>query len=195
MKNVSTTGARASGNAYRYMVGDGIVALCERALPEGRLGERDRLLDLVRHRYQERRSDGAKLYDGVRELLERLRERGACLGVLSNKPHELTVGTLVDLGVAQMFEVVQGQIDTLPPKPDPAGARDVIGRMGVTAAEVLYVGDTGIDMRTARAAKLTAVGVLWGFRGTEELRSQGAHHLVSRPEEILQLYTCARADE
>jgi phosphoglycolate phosphatase len=179
-------------DAYRTMVGDGVSVLCQRALPTGRADLHAELLARVRARYATHYLDQAKLYDGVHELLLALSKAGARLGVLSNKPHDVTVKTVEGLGVAPLFQVVCGQREAFKPKPDAACALDVQRRLAVAASEVLYVGDTAIDMDTARAAGFTPVGVLWGFRSRAELVEHGARHLVAKPMEIVPLYLQGR---
>ena len=180
-------------DAYRMMVGDGIVVLCRRALPPDRKELEAELLARVRARYADHYLDGARLYDGMRELLFDLKQRGARLGVLSNKPDELTRKTVDGLGVGALFDVVMGQREGVAPKPDPAGAIEMRTALGLPAHEILYVGDTAIDMQTARNAGFPSVGVLWGFRPPRELRENGADFLAMRPAEILPIYQL-RAD-
>lgn len=179
-------------DAYRRMVGDGIVVLCRRALPPGRGDLERELLARARVRYADHFLDGARLYDGIVELLVELRRRGAKLGVLSNKPDELTLKTIEGLGVAELFDAVIGQRDDVAPKPDPAGARAIQRRFGLESDRILYVGDTATDMETARAAGFRSVGALWGFRTAQELKDHGASHLVASPAEILPIYDAPR---
>ncbi len=175
-------------DAFRTMVGDGIVKLCERALPEGRQDLWEPLIAAVRTRYATHATDQAALYPGIREVLVELRKRGARLGVLSNKPHPLTVQTVEDLQIAERFDCVLGHKEEFSPKPDPAGARWMVEQLGVARESILYVGDTCTDMETARAAGLTPVGVAWGFRPREELVESGAEHVIESAAEILALY-------
>jgi len=159
-------------DAYRKMVGDGIVVLCQRALPPGRRELEAELLARARDRYADHFLDGARLYDGVVDLLVELKGRGAKLGVLSNKPDPLTLKTIEGLGVAELFDCVVGQRDDVAPKPDPAGALAIQRAFGLTTRQILYVGDTATDMETARAAGFPSIGALWGFRTAKELRDQ-----------------------
>jgi phosphoglycolate phosphatase len=179
-------------DAYRTMVGDGIVVLCRRALPEGRADLEAELLARARVRYADHFLDGARLYDGIVDLLVELKGRGAKLGVLSNKPDALTLKTIEGLGVAELFDSVIGQRDDLAPKPDPAGARSIQRVFGLEAGRILYVGDTATDMETARAAGFRSIGALWGFRTAKELRDHGAEFLVAKPAEILPIYDSPR---
>jgi phosphoglycolate phosphatase len=171
--------------AYQTLVGDGIVKLCERALPDDQQGRLQDLLVAVRRRYETHMLEGADLYPGIAELLAELRQRDKRMAVLSNKPHALTLGTVEGLDIAPYFEVVLGQRDDLPRKPDPAGVHFILEQMNLTTDEVLYVGDTPTDMQTAKAAGLRAAAVLWGFRSREELEAQGADFLIAEARELL----------
>jgi phosphoglycolate phosphatase len=176
---------------YRKMVGEGVVALCRKALPPDRAGDdvlHQELLARVRARYATHYLDRAKLYPGIESLLRELERRGARLAVLSNKPDELTVKTMDGLGVGPLFDVMMGSRSGIAPKPDPAGAHLVQEKLGVAAEEVLYVGDSAIDMQTARNAGFAPLGVLWGFRDRKELQENGARWLVDKPEEIVAIY-------
>ena len=175
-------------DAYRQMVGEGVLLLCERALPEGQLEDLELLLAAVRSFYGQNPLLHVRAYDGVVDLVRLLRERGAKLGVLSNKPHDLTVCTVQGLHLASDFDCVLGQRDDIPRKPDPAGAQWVLRQLGVQPGQALLVGDTPIDVRTARAAGLTSVAVSWGFRDEAELLAEEPDHLVHRPDEILEIY-------
>ena len=178
--------------AYRHFVGDGIVELCRRVLPAGREALLEPLLVIARARYATRYLENARLYDGIAPLLEQLVARGARLAVLSNKPDELTRKTIDGLGIARHFVAVVGQRDGVPKKPDPAGALALLEALEARPEEVLYVGDTAIDMETAQRAGFESVGVSWGFRGRDELVSAGARHLVSAPAAIVPIYDGTR---
>jgi phosphoglycolate phosphatase len=128
-----------------------------------------------------------KPYAGVTELLDALKTRGIKLAVLSNKPAEFTGKCIKELLPGWTFDAVIGASDGIPNKPDPTGALEIARRLKTVPEEFLFVGDSGIDMRTAVAAGMFAVGALWGFRGREELLREGAKVLVHHPREILKL--------
>lgn len=170
------------------MVGEGVRVLCELALPERSRSDAallERLLAEVRAFYDRNVLLHARMYDGVEELLRALAGRGVRLAVLSNKPDPLTVATIEGLGLAPLFSVVLGHRDAFPRKPDPTSARFVLERLGVRPAEALYVGDTPIDLRTARAAGIPSVAVTWGFRGRPELEAERPDHVVDHAAEVL----------
>jgi len=109
------------------------------------------------------------------------------LAVLSNKPDAITKDCVASLLPRWDFDVVLGQRDSVPRKPDPQGALEVSEKLGLPAHEFLYVGDTAIDMETATSAGMFPVGVLWGFRPLEELKENGARFIIKRPQELLNL--------
>ena len=118
--------------------------------------------------------------------MAKLKEHGLKLGVLSNKPHYLTT-QVVQMLFPDVFDVCYGQRAEIARKPSPDGALLIAQELGVLPGECLYLGDTGVDMKTGHAAGMTTVGVLWGFRPESELVEHRADHLVSHPSEILSL--------
>ena len=174
---------------YRYFVGDGLMTLVERILPPKRR-DADTARELAR-RFLEDYADNwhvrSRPYPGVEAMLADLAARGVTLAVLSNKPHDFTKLCVQELLGDHDFALVLGQRDGVPKKPDPAGALEAAERLGLDPADFLYLGDTATDMRTARAANMTAVGALWGFRDRDELVAAGADHLVARPGDLVDL--------
>jgi len=173
--------------AYRYFVGDGLGNLARRALPAERREEAtiEELKELFNRDYAAHWADKTRPYDGIAALLDGLAARGRPMAVLSNKPHAFTVEMVRHFLGAWRFAAVYGARDSHPRKPDPAAALEISEEMRLPPTRVLYAGDTGTDMQTARSAGMFAVGVLWGFRPRTELEQNGAEALVSRPEELL----------
>ncbi len=175
--------------AYSKFVGEGATLLVTRALPEEKRDE-DTIrscLKVFLEDYNEHWKINTKPYDGVPEMLDSLSARGLKMTVLSNKAHFFTERCVVEFLSDWNFDVVFGQRDGVPKKPDPAGALEVAERLGFTPGDFLYLGDTGIDMKTAVAAAMYPVGVLWGFRTLEELQSNGARTVIRHPLEVLSL--------
>lgn len=176
---------------YRYLVGNGADNLMRGMLQTVKPGfsEADvKALRLVYDRFYER--DPMFLvsnYPGMPELLRELDARDVKLAVLSNKPHNVTSMIIKELFPAGTFSCCYGQRPQIERKPSPQGALLVAEELGVKPAECLYIGDTDVDMKTGRAAGMATVGVLWGFRGREELERSRAEHIVERPQEILAL--------
>lgn len=172
---------------YCRFVGNGIMRLVERALPEElRTPENVALVraDFV-SRYTEYIDTFTKPYDGIPELLAELTRRGVAIAVASNK---FQAGTekLIRLFFPEIpFVAVLGQRPDVPLKPDPAVVKEILACTGVPCEKVLYVGDSGVDMETAAAAGVRSAGVTWGFREREELVQAGAQYLVDTPAEIV----------
>ena len=163
---------------YCGFVGNGIMRLVERALPEPlRTPENVALMraDFVRC-YTEHIDARTRPYEGVPELLARLSQRGLRLAVASNK---FQAGT--EKLVRRFFP------EGVPLKPDPAVAETILSLTETPPGQALFVGDSGIDILTAKAAGIRSAGVTWGFRSRTELEEAGADHIVDRAEEILAL--------
>jgi phosphoglycolate phosphatase len=175
--------------SYRTYVGEGVVKLMLRALPETHQDEAtvQACVRAYAQEYERTWKAQTKPYAGVPEMLDALVLCGLKLAVLSNKPDHFTQLCVRELLAKWAFEVVLGASDRFPRKPDPASAIETARRLGVPPAECLYVGDSGIDMQTARAAHMCSVGALWGFRGKEELLKDGAQFLINKPGEVLDL--------
>lgn len=173
-------------DAYKGFVGDGARMLVTRALP--RDGCTGGLIDECEQDFKSVYGRNWKVktraYPGINELLLRLKKERVPLGILSNKPHVYTLQCVQELLPEGVFKAILGQNDGVPPKPDPAGARMISSRLGVGLNQILYVGDTGVDMQTGRRSGMVPIGVLWGFREARELREHGAHALVERPDQI-----------
>ncbi len=174
---------------YRTFIGDGVVKLILRVLPEEHRDEGTAQACVRAYVEEYGRSWNAqsKPYAGVPEMLDGLSGRGLKLAVLSNKPDHFTQQCVRELLAKWTFDAILGASDAFPRKPNPASAVETARRLGVPPEECLYVGDSGVDMQTARAAHMCAVGVLWGFRGKAELLKDGAQLLVEKPGEILEL--------
>lgn len=176
-------------DSYRTFVGDGMTTLMERILPENaRTPEHvSTLLTRYRKAYDARWKLKSQPYPGITALLETLAARGIPMAILSNKPQAYTEIVMAHFLAAHPFEIIFGQRDTVPRKPDPAGAIEIAEKLNLSPSRILFVGDTSTDMDTATAAGMIPVGVLWGFRQESELRAHGARHIIARPEEMLAL--------
>lgn len=171
----------------RQFIGNGIRLLICRAMPEGTPeAEIDAALDDFKAYYAAHIHDRTVPYDGIPQLLTALRKRGIKVAVLSNKIDSASQ-QLIEYFFPGKTDVVFGEHVGVPRKPDPISCRMVMQQLGVQPEQVLYVGDSGTDMQTAKNAGLYAVGVTWGFRSKEVLLEYGADVLVHRPEQILQI--------
>jgi phosphoglycolate phosphatase len=172
---------------YRHMIGDGFRLLVMRALPPE--DRRETMIEELREEamayYGEHCLDRTTPYPGMPELVAALAARGVARAVLSNKPNELSRKVVDGLFAAGSFAIVRGETAAFPRKPDPTSALDIVARLGVSPAETLYLGDSDVDMATARAAGMTALGAAWGFRGASELNAAGADAVLAKPGELL----------
>ena len=169
------------------MVGEGVERLISSALPPSAQELAPEILIAYRARYDAHLTDQSLPYPGVEALLVELQARGYALGVLSNKPHPQTVEVVRRLFPAGTFLEVAGAQPALARKPDPAGALAVAQALGVVVARCAFVGDTWVDIATARAAGMRAIGVGWGFRAPGELLAAGAAAVLDAPEDLLAL--------
>ena len=169
---------------YRQLVGTGMRNLLCLLDP---LGDADPDLDGALAEYMEYYGqhcmEKTAPYAGIPELLAEIRSRGVKLAVFSNKGDRFC-GELVEHFFPGVFHVVRGKVDGVPVKPDPAGLKLVMDALGAEQATTLYVGDSNVDMETARNGGLVSCGVTWGFRSRQELQEAGAVHLSESAEEL-----------
>jgi phosphoglycolate phosphatase len=131
--------------------------------------------------------DQTALYPGIAQLLDELSSREVRLAVLSNKPHGPTQALVEKLMPRWRFGSVLGERPGVMRKPHPGAALEIASALELPPEAFFFVGDTAIDMKTAVAAQMMPVGVLWGFRGQAELSSAGARHLLSHPDGFIDL--------
>ena len=183
-------GAPAHGyEDYRYLIGRGLLNLAEQALPADRRDPATvgRCYERMIADYSANSLVKTRPYEGVPELLRGLRDAGVPLAVFSNKSHDLTLRIVQALLDQAHFVEVRGARPGAPLKPDPAVALDLAAGLGAAPRLVACVGDSSVDMQTAVAAGMPAVGVSWGFRTEAELREHGAAVVIHRPLELLEL--------
>ena len=135
--------------------------------------------------YNKRMLETTALYDGIRELLTELKERGIKLAVFTNKNHNSAVKILSNVFGKEYFDAIEGFRPGRSPKPDIEGIEDIMTELSLNSEEILYVGDSDTDMICGKRAKLKTIGVLWGFRTEDELLRNGADFVISTPEELL----------
>lgn len=175
--------------AYNMMVGNGINKLFERALPEEARSEENILrvrAEFVPY-YDRHNADKSRPYQGIPDLLCRLQEAGLQVAVASNKYQAATEYLVAHYFPTIRFVAVLGQREGVPTKPHPSIVEDIVTAARVSKEEVLYVGDSGVDMQTAANAGVTACGVTWGFRPRAELEAFTPSYIVDRPEDIINL--------
>lgn len=176
--------------AYRYFIGNGAKRIVTRTLPESARSDEiiQRSYEAFMENYGRNWNVKTCPYPGIPEMLDRLSQMPVKLAVLSNKPDVFTQDCVTHLLPTWKFEVVFGQREGIPKKPDPTSALDIAATFHIPPKEFLYLGDTAVDMQTAVAAGMTPVGVLWGFRERDELLDNGAQVLLDHPMQVCDLF-------
>ncbi len=176
---------------YRMMVGNGINKLFERALPEGEKTPENvmRVRAAFIPYYNIHNADESRPYPGIPGLLSSLQEQGVKVAVASNKYQEATQKLIAHYFPHIRFAAVLGQRDGVNVKPDPTIVHDILTQSGTDRQDTLYVGDSGVDMLTARNAGVEACGVTWGFRPRTELEQYAPAHITDKAAYILKLAT------
>jgi phosphoglycolate phosphatase len=176
-------------NYHRY-IGEGMSVTMRRALPEGRYADPviNGYTEAVREEYRRRWADHTRVYPGIAPLLDYLEEKGVVKAILSNKLHEFTVAVVERLLGRWNFAAVQGEQPPLPRKPDPTSALAMARKLGLKPAEIIFAGDSAVDIQVAIAAGMYPVGVLWGYRSEGELSAAGAKILAAQPSDLAELF-------
>jgi phosphoglycolate phosphatase len=175
--------------AYNLMVGNGINKLFERALPEDKRTETNilRIRTAFIPYYNEHNADKTRPYPKMDELLRTLQEYGKKIGVASNKYHAASLKLISRYFPEVNFTAVLGQREGIAPKPDPTIIYDIMKMAETSKDKVLYVGDSGVDMQTAKNSGVTSCGVTWGFRPRSELEEFHPDFIVDNALDILEL--------
>lgn len=176
-----------SPNDYQAMVGDGIPKLVERMLPKEVYTSEvsSKALSLFMRYYKEHSEDKTVPYEGILALLEQLKQDQYILGVLTNKEDFIAQEVVSEI-FPNTFTKICGYVQGIPPKPDPTRLFELCDTFSVSKEEVLYVGDSEVDMLTARNGNVTSCGVLWGYRSKEQLLSIGANFFIEEPMELME---------
>lgn len=175
---------------YRQMVGGGIRRLVQRALPVD-LASDDAYVDecvaQFRRYYVDNIDRHTHPYEGMTELLRELRERGVQVAVASNKFQHGTERLVAKFFGDIDFLAIEGNREGAPLKPDPQVVENILAKSDLHRSEVVMVGDSGIDIATARAASIDSIGVAWGFRYADELHEAGASYVVESVDRLRML--------
>ena len=169
----------------RQMLGNGARNLMRLALPpETEEAQLEICLADYKAYYEQHCQDHSCPFPGIEELLSALRQRGAQVAILSNKPDGATKRLC-----AEYFPGIhaQGQTETVRRKPAPDGVLAILKELNVSREDAVYIGDSEVDLETAHNCEMDSIIVTWGFRDREQLLRSGAKCLVDRPEEILEV--------
>lgn len=174
-----------SAVAVRTFIGDGAEMLVRRALTNLVEPPFDAVLQAFREHYAAHWHEGTIPYEGIRAVLEKLRERGDCLAVLSNKPHLFTT-IIVDTLFPLTFAVVIGQRPGIPHKPDPEGLWEILRAPVWSAATSALIGDSVIDVQTAQAAGIESIAVTWGYHDHAALQQAKPTQMIHQVNELME---------
>jgi len=167
----------------RTFVGNGAKNLISRSLRyNGSELDAEKVLSVYIEKYNSDALYLVKPYDGIRELLSKLRENGVTLSVLSNKPHSSTSIMIDKIFGKDLFSVVRGPYNNEKVKPDPAVANEIA--KGFEKENCFFIGDSDVDIETGKNALMHTVGVTWGFRDRDVLQNAGAEKIVSKAADI-----------
>ncbi len=168
----------------RSFVGNGLRMLIVRAVPTGTEDAViDAVLQTMKLHYAENYHNKTRPYDGIEALLMRLKAEGYPMAIVSNKA-DLVVALLRKLYFDTLIPVAVGETEGVLRKPAPDMVVEGLRRLGLPGAKAVYVGDSEVDLQTARNAGLPCLSVTWGFRSIQQLKEAGAQHLVHTPEEL-----------
>lgn len=166
----------------RYFVGNGVRKLIERAVPEN-CENIEECIAIFKEHYEKNMYNNTACYNSIEMILRELRSQGAKIGVVSNK-FDLAVKELCKKYFGDLIDIAIGQFDDVPPKPAPNGVLKALNELGEETA--IYVGDSEVDVQTAKNANLPCIGVTWGFRDRENLK--GADFIIDEPCDIIDIW-------
>lgn len=174
-------------NEIRYFVGNGVIRLLELALPDGKNNPRfdDCVHDYKAH-YHSNMLHKTGPYAGIMELLHALHQKKCRLAIVSNK-YDQAVKDLNELFFKDYVRVAVGESEAVRKKPAPDSVIEALKELGASAEKALYVGDSEVDIQTAKNAGLKSIGVTWGFRERHELEEAGADFIIDKPSELLDI--------
>jgi phosphoglycolate phosphatase len=167
----------------RQMIGNGIRTFASRAVGPDHQHQVARAIELMRDEYQRNLVVHSRIYEGLAEVIERFAAAGVRMGVITNK-HQKEAETIIRYFFGDRMACVAGVDEATPVKPDPTGTLRVLRQMGMLPAQALFVGDSDVDIETARRAGMAFLGVGWGFRGRLALAEAGAADIIDHPDEL-----------
>lgn len=174
--------------AYKLFIGNGVYKLIERCVPpQHRTPETlAQVFEVYNDYYTKHGEDKTRPFPGMTETVQVIREYGVKTAVLTNKPHKLAL-PMVNSLFPGLFDLILGQRDGVPTKPNPTAVEEIIRHFGVLKSDCCFIGDSSVDILTGKAAGLFTVGVTWGYRTKEELESAGADLILHKVEDLTEV--------
>jgi phosphoglycolate phosphatase len=176
-------------DAYLMKIGRGWRNLCMLALPSDSRDEKtiQQIYETSYKYYEEHPSDFSRPYSGILELLPALQHAKIKMAILTNKPDPLAQRIVANLFPAETFSAVFGEREGIPRKPDPTAAWEILLELGSDPKHCIFIGDSEVDIESAKAAACHAVGVSWGFRDRSALEKAGAERIIEHPNDLLNI--------
>lgn len=175
-------------NNYQDFVGDGALMLVQNALPNNSSQEMtNKALKLFIEFYETGVHKNSKVYTGIYNMLDSIKNTDLKLTVLSNKPHKFTLEFIKYFFKDYPFIEVHGQKKDVPKKPHPMGAHNIAEALNLHPHEIIFVGDTPTDINTAKGASMMSIGVSWGYRSVEELVLANADYIAKDPKHLAEI--------
>ncbi|MBK8266916.1 MAG: HAD-IA family hydrolase [Planctomycetes bacterium] len=180
--------SRADTRDVRRWIGDGIVTLCERALAQQHAVERlVAFVPRMRMAYEANAASETTCFPNIMQILDLLQVENIKSAVLTNKPHALTLQILDAMGLTSRFQCVKGYRNESDKKPSPTQALSIARELAIAPAQCVVVGDSPIDIETARRAGMHSIGVTWGYRDRSELDAAKPDAIIDDPLKIFSL--------
>lgn len=171
---------------YKLFAGDGMAKMIERALPSGSNDAQtvSEIMPVFLAYYGEHYCDCTRAYSGMTDVITELKKRGVLISVVTNKNEEMAQ-MVVEKLYGELFDFIIGKREGIPAKPDPTAALIAMDKLNVKPEDCVFVGDSKMDVKTGVNCGAYPVGVLWGFRGEDELIAGGAEKIIFEPKELL----------
>lgn len=180
---------KRSTDEIRSFVGNGVGRLIELCVPDGLKNPfYKKCLDSFKKYYSDNMRNKTVPYKGIFELLKQLKKENYKLAVVSNKFDNAVKGLVKDF-FGEYIQVAVGESEDISRKPAPDTVIKALEALGSSPANAVYVGDSEVDIKTAKNSKLKCVGVTWGFRGREVLDKEGADYIIDEPMELINIVT------
>ncbi len=172
---------------YNLLVGQGAAQLFIDLLPELTQEEQKNAFSLFEKHYAKQFDKNTKIYEGISQVLTFFQVKEIKMAVLSNKPNAFVLKCVMKYLRDWKFDAIYGTREGVERKPSKEGVQEILKELNIDANESIFVGDTKVDMLTAKNANVDSIGVLWGFREKKELEDHGAKYIVEDPKEIVKL--------
>lgn len=171
-------------SAVRTFIGDGSHTLCKRAAPNQPADIINSVHETFLQQYPLTWKNGTHIYPGIQALLTELTASGKTLSILSNKPHHFTTEMVDHFFPAGTFDLILGQRDHIEKKPDPSGIHEILNQLSIPTKNAILIGDSTIDLITAKNANIASLAVTWGYHDQHHLESESPTKITHSVAEL-----------